>query len=73
MPLEPPLHGRRLMRPVVIQDDVDRDPGLPLDLGVDLVEELEELLLPVPAVALADDMARDDVQGREQRGRPVAE
>ena len=33
MPLEPPLHRGRLVRPVVVQDDVDLDTRLLRDLG----------------------------------------
>lgn len=51
---------------------MDRHPGLLGDVGVDQVEELDELLLAVPAVALADDLPGGPVQGREQRSRAVA-
>ena len=47
MTLEPPLHTRRLVRPVIVQDQVDLHTRLPGEPRVDLVEELEELLLPV--------------------------
>jgi hypothetical protein len=73
MPLEPTLHGGRLVRPVVVQHDVDLDTGSPLDLGVDLVEELEELPLPVPPVALADHRPGGHIQRGERRGRPIAD
>jgi len=44
---------------------VDRHP-VPLgDGGINLLQELDELLLAVPPVALADHLARRHVQGRE--------
>ena len=51
MTLEPALHPGCLVRPIIIKDDVDLDTRLLRDVGVDLVEELEELVLPVAAVA----------------------
>src|SRR5262245_40011560 len=54
MTCEPALDRGGLMRPVIVQDQVDLDPRLPRDLSVDLIEELEELLLPMPPVALTD-------------------
>jgi len=40
-------------------------------LSIDLFEEVQELGRPVAPVALADDEARGDIEGGEQRGRPV--
>src|SRR5215468_9318981 len=41
------------------------------DPSVDLFEEVQELGRPVAPVALADDEARGDIEGGEQRGRAV--
>jgi hypothetical protein len=73
MALEPPLYARRLVRPVIVQDDVDFHARPLGELGIDLVEELEELVLPMSSITLADHMARGDVQRSEQRGRSVAD
>ena len=43
------------------------------DTGVDRVEEGAELLGPVALVTLADHLAGRHVQGREERGRAVAD
>ena len=70
---EPPLHRRRIVRPVVVQDHADLDPGLAGQLRVQIVEEVEELLVAVPAVASANHLAGGYVQRREQRGHPVTD
>src|SRR5262245_17787632 len=54
VPQQPPLHPRGLVRAVVVPEDVDRHPVLLRDGRVDEVEEADELLLPVAAVAAAD-------------------
>jgi hypothetical protein len=45
--LEAPLHAGRLVRPVIVQDEVDLHSPLPGESSGDLVEELEKLLLPM--------------------------
>ena len=45
MAIEPPLHARRIVRPVVVQDQVDLHPRLSREPRIDLVEELEQYLL----------------------------
>jgi hypothetical protein len=52
---------------------VDADTGFPHHRGIDVVEELQELLVPVPPVALADDLPGGDVQGGEQGRGSVAD
>ena len=52
MALEPTLDLGRFVSPVIVHDQVDLDPGLLGDVGIDQVEELDELLVTMPAVAL---------------------
>ena len=59
-------HPRVLVRPVVVHHHVDRRPRLARQGRVDVVEERQELLVPVPPVAPADHLPRRHVQGREQ-------
>jgi hypothetical protein len=54
---------------VVVEDGVDQLAGW--HGGLDPVEEADELLVPVPRHALADDAAIQDIEGGEQRGRSV--
>ncbi len=72
MPLEPTLYPRRFVRAVIVHDQMDFHPVFLGHGGVDQVEELDELLLTMPAVALADDLPCGHVQGREQGSRAVA-
>ena len=60
----------RLVRAVVVQDEVDGQPDG--HGGVDRVEELSELDGAMTPMELSDDLARLDIERREQRGRPVA-
>src|SRR5258708_16219487 len=70
MPFEPGADLGMLMRRVVVDDQVQ----LPLgrSLPVDLVEEADELLMPMAAHALADDLALEHVECREQRRGAMA-
>ncbi len=43
------------------------------DRLVDLLQELEELLMPVLAIAAADHFARGHIERGEQAGRAVAD
>jgi hypothetical protein len=67
MALQPCLDLCVLVGRVVVDDEMD----VPVlwGLAIDLVEEADELLMPVALHALADDLALQDIQGREQRGR----
>jgi hypothetical protein len=38
-----------------------------------VAQELEKLLVPMPSLVLGEDLARSDVQRREQRGRSVSD
>src|SRR5580704_13836340 len=70
MPFEPCADLGMLMRRVVVDDQVQVHLGR--DFAVDLVEETDELLMPMAAHALADDLALQHVEGGEQRRRAVA-
>jgi len=67
---EPALHGRCLVGAEIVDDEMN------LQLGrygrVDRIEETAELDRPIPRVTPRDDLARRDVQRREERRRPVA-
>src|SRR5204863_447151 len=66
---QPLVDRRRLVRGVVVADQVQ------VQLGggvlVDGLEEPQELLMAVPPLVLADDLAGGDVQGGEQAGGAV--
>jgi len=69
MPGEPAHDLRHLVGAVVIHDDVDVAGGW--ELRVELLQKLEQLLMPMPSMTLADDLAGGDIKRREQRGRPM--
>ena len=54
---EPAFHHRRLVSGVIVHDQVDLNAGPLGDLGVDLVEEREEFLMPMAAMTMADHLA----------------
>ena len=56
-----------LMRGVIVDDQMHF--ALGRGLAVDGVEKADELLMPVAAHALADDLAVEDVERGEQSGR----
>src|SRR5713101_2631984 len=66
----PRLHGRMLVRAVVVQDEMD----VPLagGLPIDLVQEGEEFGVRVARLARFDHMPLQDIEGGEQRRRSVA-
>ena len=70
MPIEPFADLRMLMGRVVVEDDVDGPVGG--DLSLDLVEEADELLMPMLLHAAPDDLAFEDVEGGEQGSGAVA-
>ena len=70
MPGEPSSHAWRLVRAVVVQNEMHVKSGW--NLGVDRVEKLQELLTAMPPVQLADDPTGRHVERREQRCRAVA-
>jgi hypothetical protein len=54
---------------IVVEDDMNDLADRRLRL--DGVEEADELLMAVPLHPAADDLALDDVEGGEQRGRAM--
>ena len=69
-PREPGFHARMLMGAVVVDDQMDVQLfGYSL---IDLAQETEELLVPVPRFALSQNLSAGHVQSGEERRRPVA-
>src|SRR5688572_21309114 len=62
---EPAAHARCLVGAVVVEDQMHVE--VRWHLGLDRLEELEELLTPMPPMTLADDFAGGDVEGGKQR------
>ena len=69
VPFEPSANVGMLVRGVIVNDQMHF--ALGRGLAVDLVEEADELLMPVAAHALADDLAVEHVERGEQSGRAV--
>ena len=69
MAVEPGTHLGVLVGGVIVEDDVDGLAGR--HLGVDGVEEADELLVAVALHVLADHGAVEHVEGGKQRGRAV--
>src|SRR5687767_11703916 len=61
---QPPLDPRRLVRGVVVHDEVHVESGG--NGTIDEVEERNELLTAVLSIALADDAACRDVERRKE-------
>ena len=70
MAIEPFADLRVFVGRIVVEDDVDGFVGG--NLSLDLVEEADELLMPMLLHAAPDDLAFEDVEGGEQRGDTVA-
>src|SRR5262249_27921845 len=70
MACEPFEHLGMLVGGVVVEDDMDRLAGR--DLGLDGVQEADELLMAMALYASADDAAVEHVEGGEERGGAVA-
>ena len=66
---EPGAELGMLVCGVIVEDQMHR--ALGRGFGIDLVEEADELLMPVAAHALADDLAVEHVERGEQGGCPV--
>ena len=62
---QPVAHRLVLVGPVVVEDDVQGQIGR--ERAVEAPQELQEFLMPMTAVALADDLAGQHVQRGEQR------
>ena len=69
-PRKPTSHSWSFVGSVVVHHDVDID--VRWHAGLDDIEEVDEVRCPMTLVALADDAAGTDVEGREQRRCPVA-
>ena len=67
----PAVNERRLVRAVVVDNQVDVEGGR--DRGVNRVEKLSEFDRAVPSMELADDRAGLGVEGGKERGRAVAD
>ena len=67
---EPSPYAGRFVGAVVIQDQVDVE--VRGDARVDRLQELQELLTAMPAMTFTDDLARGDIERREQRRRAMA-
>src|SRR3954466_13091743 len=70
MAIEPFADLRMLMGRIVVEDEVDGPSGG--DLHLDLVEEADELLMPMLLHAAPDDLAFEHVEGSKQGGGAVA-
>src|SRR5436853_4075610 len=70
MTIEPGARLGVLMRPVIVEDDVD-DPA-DRNLGLNGVQETDELLVPVTLHAAPNDLAVEHVERGEQGGGAVA-
>jgi len=67
---KPGFHARVRVGRVIVHDDMQREFGRGFEL--DLVEETDELLMPMARHALANDLAVQHAEGRKQGGRAVA-
>ena len=67
---EPFAHLRVPVSGIVVDDRMDR--LSPRNLGVDVIEEADELLMPVALHVATDDGAVENVEGGEQGGCAVA-
>src|SRR5215467_2219134 len=67
---QPGFHARMLVRAVVIDDEMDLQASR--DLGLDLAQEGQELLMPMTRLAVGEYVAAEDIERREQRGRAMA-
>ncbi len=70
MALQPRSHVRMLMSAVIIHDQMEGN--LTGELLVEGAQELEELLMPMPLLALTDHLSLQRLQSGEQGGDAVA-
>jgi len=70
MPIHPVLHPRMFMGPIVVHNEMQIEMGR--GLGVNLLEEPDELLMSMPRQTIADDVPIKQVQRRKQGRRAVA-
>src|SRR3990170_22380 len=70
MTYQPRLDTRMLMRPVVVHDQMQAQPGW--RLRINSLKEPDELLMPMTRHAIPDDLSVKHVQRREQGRGAVA-
>ena len=70
MPFEPSADLWMLMRRIIVHNEVQLPVGW--SFSVDLIEKTDELLMPMAACALTDDLAVHHVKRGKQRRRAVA-
>lgn len=69
MPQQPAFDRRCFVRRVVVQDDVDAHTRFCFQGVIQMIEELQELLVPMPSMTLADDLPGGHVErGKQGRG-----
>ena len=66
---EPPLYGRRLVRSVVVEHQVNGE--MFWDFIIDSAQKAKKFLVPMSTVANTDDFPRCDVECRKQRRNAV--
>src|SRR3989304_3306405 len=70
MSSEPGFYPRMLVGSVIVHDQMQVEFGR--RLGIDLLEETDELLMPMARQAVPDHLAIEHAQGGKQGGRAVA-
>src|SRR5208283_2274002 len=68
--LQPSLHARLLVCPVVVHDQMEGN--LLGKLTVQPAQKLEPFLMTMPGMTLANDLAFQHIEGGKQRGRAIA-
>ncbi len=66
---QPAFHPWGFVGGVVVDDQMQGE--LTGELGVQMLEELQKLLMPVPGVVLAEYASFDDLQRGKKSGRPM--
>ena len=67
---EPGAHFGVLMRGIVIDNHMEVEFGW--DIGLDMAQKRQELLMTMTRLALRQDRAIEEVEGGKQRGRAMA-
>src|SRR5204863_7682806 len=70
VPLEPALDSGMFVRAIIIHHHMQFD--LARELRIQSLEKLQELLVAMARITLADDLALGHFQRGKQSGRPVA-
>ena len=69
---QPSFHRGSLVSRIVVHHQVNGHAVLDRDRFIDLGQELQELLVPMTAIAFADDFPGCNIQGGKERGDAVA-